>query len=93
MNDFIFEMSKFLNNPCLSILLQSVHNNSVLFFQVGAMFFVVLGWMVKNIIYLTINCIKSEKFYITIENTEDACLQLMKNPKCSSKWHFIIKRK
>ncbi|KAF9410603.1 hypothetical protein HW555_010370 [Spodoptera exigua] len=49
----------------------------------GIMFFVVLGWAAKNLIYLTLNCIQSEKFYIMVEKTEETCLQLMKNPNCS----------
>lgn len=59
--------------------------NRKYFLQIGNMFFVVFGWAVKNLIYLTINCIQSEKFYIMIEKSEEACLQLMKNSKYSSK--------
>ena len=48
--------------------------------------------MAKNIVLVILHILHCEKFYITVEEAETACIQLMKNINCSSKLNMNISR-
>ena len=48
-------------------------------------------WLAKDIVPVIIHSICCEKFYITVEKAETACILLMKNRDCSSINLFLFK--
>ena len=58
--------------------------------QSPIMAFTTLLWITKDILQVFIHSWECEKFYITVERAETACIQLMKSKDRPSKFSSIL---